>query len=154
MINIDAFIPNFSLFAKQNKQAPWELVKHISQTIELRILQLQQDYTIVNNIAIHKTAVVEEGAILKGPIIISANCFVAAHAYIRHGVYLAENVIVGPGCEIKNSIIMSKTTLAHFNPDYALAIFEVNFSILQALEIIDGIILRRMVLLKIYKATY
>jgi hypothetical protein len=40
------------------------------------------------------------------------------------------------------------------NPDYALAIFEVNFSILQALEIIDGIILRRMVLLKIYNATY
>jgi hypothetical protein len=41
-----------------------------------------------------------------------------------------------------------------FNPDYSLAIFEVNFSILQSLEIIDGIILRRIVLLKISNATH
>jgi bifunctional N-acetylglucosamine-1-phosphate-uridyltransferase/glucosamine-1-phosphate-acetyltransferase GlmU-like protein len=47
--------------------------------------------------------------------LISANCFVAAHAYLRGGVILSENCTIGPGSEIKSSIIGRNSALAHFN---------------------------------------
>jgi bifunctional N-acetylglucosamine-1-phosphate-uridyltransferase/glucosamine-1-phosphate-acetyltransferase GlmU-like protein len=66
-------------------------------------------------VAIHKTAIVEQGVILKGPVIISADCFIGAHAYLRGGVFLSDHVSIGPGCEIKSSFIFSHSALAHFN---------------------------------------
>jgi UDP-N-acetylglucosamine diphosphorylase / glucose-1-phosphate thymidylyltransferase / UDP-N-acetylgalactosamine diphosphorylase / glucosamine-1-phosphate N-acetyltransferase / galactosamine-1-phosphate N-acetyltransferase len=58
---------------------------------------------------------VEIGAVLKAPIIIGKNCFVGANAYLRGGVFLDDGVKIGPSCEIKSSIIFSKTSVAHFN---------------------------------------
>jgi UDP-N-acetylglucosamine diphosphorylase / glucose-1-phosphate thymidylyltransferase / UDP-N-acetylgalactosamine diphosphorylase / glucosamine-1-phosphate N-acetyltransferase / galactosamine-1-phosphate N-acetyltransferase len=52
---------------------------------------------------------------LKGPIIISNGCFIGAHAYLRGGVYLGDKSVIGPGCEVKSSLIMSGSALAHFN---------------------------------------
>ena len=66
-------------------------------------------------IFIHPTSVVEEGVVLKGHVYIGPNCFVGAHAYLRGGVYLMGNNSIGPGCEIKSSIIFPYTNLAHFN---------------------------------------
>jgi NDP-sugar pyrophosphorylase family protein len=66
-------------------------------------------------VEIHPTAIIEEGVIMKGPIFIGPNCFVGAHAYLRGGVYLMGNNSIGPGCEIKSSIIFPKSNLAHFN---------------------------------------
>lgn len=80
--------------------APWDIV--VSNIIQ-------------DEIVIHPTAIVEEGVIMKGPIFIGPNCFVGAHAYLRGGVYLMGNNSIGPGCEIKSSIIFSKSNLAHFN---------------------------------------
>jgi bifunctional N-acetylglucosamine-1-phosphate-uridyltransferase/glucosamine-1-phosphate-acetyltransferase GlmU-like protein len=34
---------------------------------------------------------------------------------MRGGVFLAENAVVGPGCEVKSSVILSGSSLAHFN---------------------------------------
>lgn len=68
-----------------------------------------------NKTVIHPTAIVENGVIIKGPVFIGPNCFVGAHAYLRGGVYLMGNNSIGPGCEIKSSIIFPKSNLAHFN---------------------------------------
>jgi NDP-sugar pyrophosphorylase family protein len=67
------------------------------------------------DIFIHPTSVVEEGVILKGPVFVGPNCFIGAHAYLRGGVYLIGNNSIGPGCELKSSILFPKTNLAHFN---------------------------------------
>jgi NDP-sugar pyrophosphorylase family protein len=64
---------------------------------------------------IHHTAIVEQGVILKGSYFIGPNCFIGAHAYLRGGVYLFGNNSIGPGCEIKSSILFSNANLAHFN---------------------------------------
>lgn len=68
-----------------------------------------------DDIFIHPTSKVEEGAVLKGPIYIGPNCFIGAHAYLRGGVYLIGNNSVGPGCELKSVILFPNTNLAHFN---------------------------------------
>ncbi len=116
MITTDHLISGFSqLFGGQQSWQPWEITDKLKEIICIKLLQLGDDYEINNEVAIHKTAVVEEGAVLKGPAIVGANCTVGAHAYFREGVFLDQSVKIGPGCEIKNSIIFSETAIAHFN---------------------------------------
>lgn len=79
------------------------------------LASLDSDYEIKDNIAIHRTAMMESGAILKGPLIIGPRCFIAAHAYLRGGVWLGEKVTIGPGCEVKGSILLGRSAAAHFN---------------------------------------
>lgn len=116
MIVTDDFIHDFSsLFPDQAELQPWEITNNLRTILEELILQLDEDFSINDGIAIHKTAQVENGAILKRPVIINENCVVGANAYFREGVYLDQSVKIGPGCEIKSSIICSGTAIAHFN---------------------------------------
>jgi NDP-sugar pyrophosphorylase family protein len=116
MITIENYINCFTdHFNDDRDTLPWNFVADLSPSILAMIARLNDDYIIMSTIAIHKTAIVEEGALLKGPLIISANCFVAAHAYLRGGVYIGDNTIIGPGCEIKSSAIFNHTSVAHFN---------------------------------------
>ena len=116
MIKTDDFISEFSLiFLDQKHLQPWEITDKLKEIIQKRLLQLGDDYEINDGVAVHKTAVVESGAVLKGPAIVGPNCVVGANAYFREGVYLDHSVKIGPGCEIKNSIICSGTAIAHFN---------------------------------------
>lgn len=115
-MNLSLYLSQFNLvFSELNQLSPWSITTQAQEVILNKIKTLGSDYTIVNNVAIHKNAVVEDHVIMKGSIIISANCFVGAHAYLRGGVYLAEHVSIGPGCEVKSSFMMSHTALAHFN---------------------------------------
>lgn len=98
-----------------NRLEPWQLVQQLPTEIDKLISKLPSGYTINNGVAIHSSAKIEEHVILKAPIIIGPNCFIASHAYLRGGVYLIGNNSVGPGCEIKSSIGFPSTNLAHFN---------------------------------------
>lgn len=61
------------------------------------------------------SATIEPGAIVKPPVVLSARCFIAATAYLRGGGVLGRDVAVGPGVEVKASVVMSGSALAHFN---------------------------------------
>ena len=116
MIIIDDFINDFSsIFPEQKHLQPWKITDNLKEIIRKRLLQLGEDYEINDGVAIHKTAVVESGAVLKSPVLVGPFCVVGANAYFREGVYLDQSVKIGPGCEIKNSIICSGTAVAHFN---------------------------------------
>lgn len=94
---------------------PWK----VTQQAEVHILRalegLPAGYEIENNVAIHPTAIIEAGALIKGPAIIGPRCFVAATAYLRGGVFMDEDCIVGPGAELKTTFMFKGSKLAHFN---------------------------------------
>ena len=116
MIQYSAFVKNFvTNFPDLEKDAPWNVVAAIQNIIQRKIKSLSSDFNVKHDIAIHKKSQIEENVTLKGPIIISDGCFIGAHAYLRGGVYLGEKSIIGPGCEVKSSLIMSGSALAHFN---------------------------------------
>lgn len=94
---------------------PWEICQSSSTIIMSWLMELSDSYKIQDGVAIHKTATVEPGAILKAPCIIGENCFVASYAYLRGGVWLESNVIIGPSVEIKSSFICNGSKAAHFN---------------------------------------
>lgn len=116
MIIIDDFIDQFSIvFSNQKTWQPWEVTKNLSGILERLILLLDDIYEIKDQIAIHKTATIEPGVVLKGPVIVCENCFVGSNSCLRGGVYLAKSVVIGTDCEIKTSILFGNSSMAHFN---------------------------------------
>ena len=116
MIIIDSFIKQFSFVFENTKNLmPWEITDNLSEILKSRIERLDDNFIIKDNIAIHKSAVIEQNVVLKPPIIINEDCFVSANAYLRGGIFLDKMVKVGPGCEIKQSVIFSGSAMAHFN---------------------------------------
>jgi UDP-N-acetylglucosamine diphosphorylase / glucose-1-phosphate thymidylyltransferase / UDP-N-acetylgalactosamine diphosphorylase / glucosamine-1-phosphate N-acetyltransferase / galactosamine-1-phosphate N-acetyltransferase len=103
------------IFPKIEPTNPWKFIRHIPDLVSEKIGGLGTEFIIRENVAIHKTARVEDHAIIKGPAIIDANTFIASHAYIRGGAYIGPNCVIGPGAEVKSSIVLSDTAIAHFN---------------------------------------
>nr|WP_294859753.1 DapH/DapD/GlmU-related protein [uncultured Fluviicola sp.] len=116
MMRIDNFISDYTKsFEDWKGLKPWEITDTLKARLEKLVPTLGDDYRIENGIAIHKTATIEPGVMIKRPAIIGENCFVGAHAYFREGVYLGHDVKIGPGCELKTCIVCSNTAIAHFN---------------------------------------
>ncbi len=74
-----------------------------------------REFNVSGEVAIHKSATVEDGAVIKGPCILGPHCFVAASAYIRGGNWVSDHCTFGPGSELKSSFVFHGTKLAHFN---------------------------------------
>jgi NDP-sugar pyrophosphorylase family protein len=116
MFLLSTYIEHFHLvFPELATLEPWKMPSVLEQALAKKLSGLGDDYSVKGLTAIHKTATVEENVIFKGPVIVSGKCFIGAHAYIRGGVFLGEQCVVGPGCEVKSAAIMSNSALAHFN---------------------------------------
>ena len=116
MIDITQYIGSSKLtFLQGNNLQPWELIDNLENILLQLIKTSGSDYKIENNIAIHKTATIEQGVTLKGTIIISENCIIGANAYLRGPIFLSNSVKIGPGSEIKQSVIFDYSAVAHFN---------------------------------------
>ena len=113
MIKLSNYISN--ILPSLASLKPWDVCNKASAIVTSLQDQLSGEYVISNGNAIHKAAIVEAGAILKSPCIVGPNCFIASYAYLRGGVWLDEDVILGPSCEIKSSFIFSGSKAAHFN---------------------------------------
>jgi len=116
LIDLSQFISswNSSYFAAI-KHDPWQITSTAPQIIGTVIASLGDRYRTENQVAVHRTATVETGAIIKGPAIIGPDCFVAATAYLRGGVFLDQGCIVGPGCELKTTFMFKGSKIAHLS---------------------------------------
>jgi UDP-N-acetylglucosamine diphosphorylase / glucose-1-phosphate thymidylyltransferase / UDP-N-acetylgalactosamine diphosphorylase / glucosamine-1-phosphate N-acetyltransferase / galactosamine-1-phosphate N-acetyltransferase len=117
-VSIADFIAGFrnALFTTWHHLPPWELTKQSTTVVRSLLGTLSpSEYFIADEIAVHRSATVESGSVLKGPIIVGAKGFIAAGAYLRGGIWLAEQCIIGPGAELKSAFVFSGTKLAHFN---------------------------------------
>ena len=96
--------------------APWELTAQSEAVVRRLSAHLPVDeYAICDDVWVHRSAVVEPGAVLKGPLILGPGCFVAAGAYLRGGNWVDAGCAFGPGVELKSSFVFGGTKLAHFN---------------------------------------
>ena len=115
VIQLKDYVSTLPDFPESTPHLPWEIVANIGTLLREMLTHLDPDYQVKKDIAIHRSATIENHVMLKGPIIIGPSCFIGAHAYLRGGVFLGGNVSIGPGCEIKSSIILERSVLAHFN---------------------------------------
>lgn len=115
MIDISRYIARFAVMFPTLPDSIWHLPGRAEGIISERARSLSSDFVQRGNSWIHHSATVEEQVVMKGPIIIGPRCFIGAHAYLRGGVLLDEEVVIGPGCEVKSSFLFRKSALAHFN---------------------------------------
>lgn len=118
LVSIPDHIGDFgaSVLSSWQGLEPWEITSQSEEIVRSVVTHLSShEYDIADGIAVHKTATIEAGAVLKGPLVIGAHCFVAAGAYLRGGCWIAESCIFGPGSELKSSFVFSGSKLAHFN---------------------------------------
>jgi UDP-N-acetylglucosamine diphosphorylase / glucose-1-phosphate thymidylyltransferase / UDP-N-acetylgalactosamine diphosphorylase / glucosamine-1-phosphate N-acetyltransferase / galactosamine-1-phosphate N-acetyltransferase len=117
-VRLEDFVASLavSALAPWATSEPWELTSQ-SEAIVRRLLGslLAAEFTVANEVAVHRTTTVESGAVLKGPLVLGPNCLVASGAYLRGGNWVAERCIFGPGAELKSSFVFAGTKLAHFN---------------------------------------
>jgi len=104
-----------SPLAGQDLRRPWSLAAAAAAVVEAMLAGLDAAYDIAGSVAVHRSATLEAGAVVKGPAIVGPGCLVAAGAYLRGGVWLEEDVIIGPGSELKSSFVFRGSKLAHFN---------------------------------------
>jgi NDP-sugar pyrophosphorylase family protein len=105
-----------SPLARWRSSAPWELTNQSEAVVRHLFGELAAaEFNVSNEVAVHRTASVEPGAVLKGPLILGPHCFVATGAYLRGGNWVAEHCTFGPGAELKSSFVFPGTKLAHFN---------------------------------------
>jgi NDP-sugar pyrophosphorylase family protein len=103
-----------SPFGREDDHA-WRITQRAEEIVRAAIGTLGDDYRCDGEIAVHRSATVEAGAVVKAPVIIGPRCFVAANAYLRGGVFLDEDCIIGPGAELKTSFMFQGSKLAHLN---------------------------------------
>jgi NDP-sugar pyrophosphorylase family protein len=95
---------------------PWLWVAQVAERVRELLARLAHDeFDIADDVAVHRSASVEGGAVLKGPLILGPRCWVASGAYLRGGNWVAEDCTIGPGAELKSSFVFAGTKLAHFN---------------------------------------
>lgn len=113
MLNMDATITK-KLFDRVNY--PWEVLPLISNYILEIIPTLGSDYIkLKDDVYVHKTVKIEEGAYINGPTIICENSVIRHNAYIRGSVIIGKNSVIGNSTEVKNSILFDKVECPHFN---------------------------------------
>ena len=98
---------------------PWNLL----EANEFMLKKLQRDIRgeveegahIKGNVIIGEGTVVRSGSYIVGPVIIGKNCVVGPNCFIRPHTSIGNNCHIGACVEIKNSIIMSNTNVPHLN---------------------------------------
>jgi NDP-sugar pyrophosphorylase family protein len=95
--------------------APWEATTLAEEIISECIKSLPDEFVVSAGVALHRSAHVESGSVIKGPAIIGENAFVAATAYLRGGVYIDRGCIIGPACELKTAFMFEASKVAHLS---------------------------------------
>lgn len=115
-VDLRDYLPSAAegIFAGLIDMAPWEITARAKAIIACASSGLS-GYDIADGVAIHRKATVEKGAVVKGPAIIGPSCFIAATAYVRGGVFLDEDCIVGPACELKSVFMLKASKVAHLS---------------------------------------
>jgi UDP-N-acetylglucosamine diphosphorylase/glucosamine-1-phosphate N-acetyltransferase len=98
---------------------PWNLLDANARalsTLEPRVLGAVEEGAVLNGpVHVCGGARVRSGAYIEGPVYIGEGADVGPNCYIRTGTSLGRNTRVGNACEVKNSIIMDGTHVAHLS---------------------------------------
>ncbi|MFB6095605.1 MAG: bifunctional sugar-1-phosphate nucleotidylyltransferase/acetyltransferase, partial [Halodesulfurarchaeum sp.] len=98
---------------------PWELLaanewklEELDRSIEG---QVHQSAELVGDIVVEEGATVRAGVVIEGPALVRSGATVGPNAYLRGSSLLCEDVHVGHAVEVKNSVILPGTNVAHLS---------------------------------------
>jgi len=77
--------------------------------------EVEEGVRILGPVHISEGVRVRSGAYIEGPVVIGPGSDVGPNCYLRPSTSIGENVRVGNACEVKNSIVMDGTHVAHLS---------------------------------------
>ncbi len=115
--NVDSFVHK-ALF--EESESPWDPLDRLPVFFEHFEYNKKTDRPHVffeksDQIHIGENVHIEPGVLIKGPCIIGDGCEIRHGAYLRGGVILGYGCIVGHASEVKNSLLLHRAKLPHFN---------------------------------------
>jgi bifunctional UDP-N-acetylglucosamine pyrophosphorylase/glucosamine-1-phosphate N-acetyltransferase len=98
---------------------PWELLEanewKLSE-LERRIDgEVRGDADLRGDVVVEEGALLEPGVVIEGPALVRAGADVGPNAYVRGATLLGEDVHVGHGVEVKNSVVMAGASVPHLS---------------------------------------
>lgn len=99
---------------------PWNLLdaneRYLASIPNSKIEGIVEEGVKINGRAqIGEGTIIKSGTYIEGPCVIGKNCKIGPHAYIRGSTSIGEDCHIGHATEIKNSVIMDRTNIPHFN---------------------------------------
>ena len=99
---------------------PWDLLKaneFMLKDVKESIIEgeVEEGAYIKGNVMIGKGTIVRSGSYIIGPVVIGKNCVIGPNCFIRPYTSIGDNCHIGACVEIKNSIIMPNTNIPHLN---------------------------------------
>jgi NDP-sugar pyrophosphorylase family protein len=91
----------------------WEVLPRIPEYLKTK--SNLENYTKKGNILVGEGSKIAKDVVILGPAIIGENCFIGSASLIRENCIIGDNVQIGHAVEIKNSIILNNTAVAHLN---------------------------------------
>ncbi len=98
---------------------PWDMLEANQWILESQKSiskgTIEKGVHISGSVVLGEGSVVKAGSYLEGPIHVGKKCTVGPSSYLRPYSTLGDDVKVGAGCEVKNSIIMKNSRIPHLS---------------------------------------
>jgi len=98
---------------------PWDMLEANQWILEsekpMSKGTVEKGVHVSGSVILEEGSVVRAGSYLEGPVLVGKRCQVGPNSYLRPYSSLGDDVKVGAGCEVKNSIVMSNTRIPHLS---------------------------------------
>lgn len=95
---------------------PWEILPKIKDYIKILIEKGIPGYTkLSDDVLVGENVKIYENTTIEGPTIIGSGTEIRPGAFIRGSVITGENCVIGNSTELKNSILLDKVQVPHYN---------------------------------------
>ncbi len=98
---------------------PWDMLKAnralLSNISNRTDGEVEEGAVLKGSVVVGEGSIVVSGSYIVGPVIIGRNCRIGPNCFIRPYTSIGDNCHVGNAVEIKNCIIMSDTNVPHLN---------------------------------------
>ncbi len=98
---------------------PWDLLEANERVLKGLDEQIEGDVEkgahLAGPIFLGRRARIRSGAYIEGPVFIGEGCDIGPNCFIRPYTSLGSEVRIGHACEIKNSLIMTRTNIGHLS---------------------------------------
>ena len=89
-----------------------EILMHMDEKVEGKV---EEGATIKGKLILGKGSLIRSGAYLEGNVLIGENCTIGPNCFIRGSTTIGNNCRVGNAVEIKNSILMDGAKVGHLS---------------------------------------
>jgi len=115
----DIYVPHIDRSYWMDIGNLWDLLEANRRVLEKmppRVLgEVEPGVHLIGKVIIGEDTLVLPGAYIRGPVYIGRNCKIGPNCYIRPYTSIESKVRIGNAVEIKNSIILSHTNIAHLS---------------------------------------